>query len=251
MGSVCPTVEPMPGFNMDKFVGKWYAVQKTSTGSRCMMYNFQKTEYRTLFKVQQVSENPVIGLVKDNVYRYTGNLEFKDEDLQANMEVKFPLNVAGKSSFIVFMTDYDNYAGIYTCQSIGFTHRHSATILSRKNSLDKLTLEKIRNRLSVFNVNPYDLNNVNQTGCSLTDDKFTIDITDTTFNKENIKSTLKKVGSAIGDGVDFLVKGAKKVYHSVKNDDSAKESARPDRYKEREETTDGHHVYFEPNAEML
>lgn len=57
-----------------------------------MMYNFQKTEYRTLFKVQQVSENPVIGLVKDNVYRYTGNLEFKDEDLQANMEVKFPLS---------------------------------------------------------------------------------------------------------------------------------------------------------------
>lgn len=59
------------------------------------------------------------------------------------------------------------------------------------------------------------------------------------------------MGSAIGDGVDFLVKGAKKVYHSVKQDDNAKESVRPDRYKEREETTDGHHVYFEPNAEML
>lgn len=42
------------------------------------------------------------------------------------------------------MTDYDNYAGIYTCQTIGFTHRHSATILARKNTLDKLTLEKVR-----------------------------------------------------------------------------------------------------------
>lgn len=57
-----------------------------------MMYNFQKTEYRALYKVQQVSENPVIGLVKDNVYRYTGNLEVKDEYQQSNMEVKFPLS---------------------------------------------------------------------------------------------------------------------------------------------------------------
>lgn len=57
-----------------------------------MMYNFQKTEYRSLYKVQQVSENPIIGLVKDNVYRYTGNLEVKNEDLQSDMEVKFPLS---------------------------------------------------------------------------------------------------------------------------------------------------------------
>lgn len=92
---------------------------------------------------------------------------------------------------------------------------------------------------------------MNQTACTLTDEKFTIDITDTTFNKENIKQTLKKVGSAIGDGVDFLVKGAKRVYHSVKNDENTNESGKQNRYREREETTDGHHIYFEPNAELL
>ncbi|XKL64706.1 hypothetical protein PGB90_004792 [Kerria lacca] len=247
LGGDCAAVEPLPGFIMDKFVGKWYAIQKTSTASRCMVYNFQKTEYRLRYKVQQLSENPVIGMVKDNTYKYTGNLEIIDESEPANMVVKFPLNVAGKSSFVVFITDYDNYAGIYTCQQIGFTHRHSATVLSRKTTLDKTYIDKIRNRLSNFNVNPFDLNSVNQTSCVFTDDKFTIDINDTTFSKENIQKTLKNVGSAIGDGVDFLWKGAKKVYESVKKDD--KETKH--NYKEIEETTQGHHVYFEPNAELL
>lgn len=45
-----------------------------------------------MYKVQQISENAVIGLVKDNTYKYTGELEVKDEDHQANMNVKFPLS---------------------------------------------------------------------------------------------------------------------------------------------------------------
>lgn len=57
-----------------------------------MVYNFQKTEYRLRYKVQQLSENPVIGMVKDNTYKYTGNLEIIDESEPANMVVKFPLS---------------------------------------------------------------------------------------------------------------------------------------------------------------
>jgi apolipoprotein D and lipocalin family protein len=42
------------------------------------------------------------------------------------------------------MTDYDNYAGIFTCQKLAFSHRQSASILSRLPNLDKMYVDKVR-----------------------------------------------------------------------------------------------------------
>jgi len=41
------------------------------------------------------------------------------------------------------MTDYDQYAGIFTCQKILFGHTKSATILSRKPTLDKAVINQV------------------------------------------------------------------------------------------------------------
>lgn len=57
-----------------------------------MIYDFQKTEFRKKYKVQQISENAIIGLVKNNTYKYTGELEIKDENNEADMTIKFPLS---------------------------------------------------------------------------------------------------------------------------------------------------------------
>jgi hypothetical protein len=42
------------------------------------------------------------------------------------------------------MTDYDNYAGVFTCQKLAFAHRQSASILSRSPNLDKIYMDKVR-----------------------------------------------------------------------------------------------------------
>lgn len=252
MGKSCATVEPMSNFNMEKFLGKWYAIQKTSSSSRCIMYNFGQTDLRKQFTVQQISENGVIGVVKDNTYKYRGVLETSDEKSPSDMTVKFPLNVVGKSSFIVFMTDYDNYAGIYTCQTIGFVHRESATILSRTPELSSMYIDKIRNRLSSFNVNPYDLTSINHTACSIRDQDFTIDINESTFSKDNIKKTLSDAGHAISNGVSFLVNGAKKVYNSVQDSSNkGQNTLANDPNREVEETQAYDPNYVEPSAELL
>jgi apolipoprotein D and lipocalin family protein len=52
--------------------------------------------------------------------------------------------VAGSASYIVFMTDYETYAGVFTCQKLGFAHRQSASILSRSPRLDKMYVDKVR-----------------------------------------------------------------------------------------------------------
>lgn len=94
------------------------------------------------------------------------------------------------------------------------------------------------------------MTNINQTNCPNFIDNYTIDINETTFSKENIKKTLSNVGSAIGNGVDFLIKGAKKVYTSVKQDDNHQMRKHEDQ--DREELGEDFRLQnLEPNAELL
>lgn len=58
----------------------------------------------------------------------------------------FCKGVAGSASYTVFATDYDIYGAIFTCQKLAFANRQSATILSRKKTLDKMYLDKVSPR---------------------------------------------------------------------------------------------------------
>ena len=131
-----------------QFLGIWYAVQKTATASECVIYNFTQQE-PGLYYIQQLSQDYLLGIAPvSHRYSYTGELEVKDNDIPAKMRVKFPLNVLpGDVSFKVFMTDYENYAGIFTCQKLPVgAHRQSATILSRTKDIDRAYIDKIRSR---------------------------------------------------------------------------------------------------------
>lgn len=231
----CPTVEPMPEFDMSKFLGKWYVIQKTSTGSRCVYYNFTSEGEPGQYKVEQISEHPVLGLASvDNNYHYTGKLKVGSPDVPAKMTVRFPLSVAGTASYVVFMTDYSKYAGIFTCQKLAFANRLSATILSRTKTLDKIYVDKIRSRLSTSGVSPYDLSVIDQSGCP-EKDAVNINIDDETFSPESIGGAVKKAGEKIGEGVEYGLKGVKKVYHTVS---SSEAKDKEDRDARREEVID-------------
>ncbi|XP_050442835.1 apolipoprotein D-like [Adelges cooleyi] len=212
----CPTMEPMPDFVMEKFLGPWYAVQKTSTSSRCMVYNFTNTQEPNTYKLEQISENSIINVAKSNNYHYIGNLK-ADSSLPSRMSVSFPLNVAGKSSFVVFATDYITYAGVYSCQKIPFGHRHSVTILSRTKVLDKMYLDKMRSRIASANVSPFDLSIIDQSKCNHLNTSMRVEINDETFSAKNIGHAVSKVGEKIGQGVEYVIDGGKKVYSSIKS----------------------------------
>lgn len=61
----------------------------------------------------------------------------------------FFIDVAGSASFDVVTTDYETYAGIYTCQNLLFFKRHSATFLSRTNRLDEDILKKVNENIEI------------------------------------------------------------------------------------------------------
>lgn len=215
----CPSVEPMSGFDMSQFLGIWYAIQKTSTASSCLIYNITRDVDTNNFKIEQTSQHFALGLTPlKHEYSYTGELSVPDRDVPAKMKVRFPLSVAGESTFTIFLTDYSNYAGLFSCQKITFAHRQSATLLSRTRSLDKMFLDKLRSRLSSFSVDPFDLSIINQTGCPQdASEGYNIHIDPDTFSASNIGSVFRKAGEKIGDGVEWTIGAGKKVYNKLTN----------------------------------
>lgn len=217
----CPNVEPAPNFDINKFLGKWYVIQKTSTGSACLVNNYNADpEHPGKFKIEQVSEHLILGLTSyDHKYHYTGDLTIPDKNEPGKMRVKFPLNVVGGASYTVFSTDYDNFAGVFTCQKLAFAHRQSATIISRKPTLEKIYVDKIRKRLSDFGIDPYSLSIIRQANCTETTDQTTnINVDSGTFTAESVAGVVRKAGEKIGDGIETVADGAKKVYNKVRGD---------------------------------
>lgn len=132
------------------------------------------------------------------------------------IHIQFLLSgIAGTASHVVFATDYETYAGIFTCQKLAFANRQSATILSRGKELDKSKIDEIRAKLSRFGVDPYELSIVPQTGCDTGKDPVNIDVNPGTFSAENFGKIFKKAGEKIGDGVEWVANAGSKVYHKI------------------------------------
>jgi len=204
----CPNVSPMSDFEMNRMLGVWYVIKKTSTSSSCITYNFTKTLEPYTYELEQISNTFVPGR---HEYHYTGELTVPDTAIPARMKVKFPLNF-GSASYTVFMTDYTDYAAIFTCQKLAFSNRQSVSILSRSKTLDSIYLDKIQNKLRSYSINPYDLSIISQKDCAKNEGGYNVDIDGDTFSTKNIAGVVRKAGEKLGDGIEYVASGAKKLY---------------------------------------
>lgn len=76
-----------------QFLGIWYAIQKTSTASSCLIYNITLGEEPGEYKIEQTSQHFALGLTPlKHEYSYTGELTVPDKDVPAKMKVRFPLS---------------------------------------------------------------------------------------------------------------------------------------------------------------
>lgn len=128
------------------------------------------------------------------------------------------VGVAGSSSFTVFMTDYDTYAAIFTCQKLTFANRQSATILSRTRTLDKMYVDKvvsiknivnnkinetsfvqIRSRLANSQIDPFELSIISQKDCPRDlQQGYNFNIDDETISAKSAAEVFRKAGEKIG-----------------------------------------------------
>lgn len=247
----CPPVEPMSDFDMQKFLGVWYVIQKTGTASTCVIYNITKGEDPGEYAIEQLSQRAPLSIGPfKHEYSYTGKLTVTDRDVPARMTVRFPLSVAGTAKFVVFMSDFNTYAGVFSCQKIPLGHRQSSTILSRTRDLDKIYVDKIRNRLAGFSVDPFDLSIINQTGCPKEGEAgWNIHVDSNTFSAKNIANVFRKAGEKIGDGFEYAVNAGKKIYNQYT--DSSKEDVTNNNNNNNGRRAERLTVSQEPDAEWL
>ena len=207
---------------MHRMLGVWYVIQKTSTASTCITYNFTKLEEPLNYNLEQVSQHFILGLTPlKHEYKYRGHLTVPDPSVPAKMKVKFPLNPIGKADFTIFMTDYDTFAALYTCQGLGIGHRDSVTILSRTRSLDQMYIDKIRSRLTSSNISPFDLSIIKQQNCPKQPGGINININDETISTKAVAGVIRTTGEKIGDGIEYVAQGAKRVYTHLSHDDES------------------------------
>lgn len=216
----CPKVEPVADFNMTRFLGRWYVIQKFSTASSCWTYDFLKNSTDGSLKIVQSRDHVVLDTVGlDNNYRYTGSLDIPDPNRPGEMRVRFPLSVAGKADYVVFATDYDNYGAIYSCQSILFGHRRSASILSRTQTLSPMYVTKVRTKLESFGVDPHDFSIITHTDCHTlpSTSVLNVGVDGSTLSATIVLNVVKDVGTAVVKGVVVAAEGVENIYNRVAN----------------------------------
>jgi len=202
----------MENFDMSKFMGRWYAIQKFSTASSCWTYDFIRNASDGSLKVVQSRDHVVLDTIGlDNNYRYTGSLDVPDPNRPAFMRARFPMSVAGKSDYVVFATDYENYGAIYTCQSILFGHRRSATILSRTKTLAPMFVNKVRTKLEGFGVDPHDFSIISHEDCHVLPSSSILNFG---VGPDSLTNAVKATGQAIGTGVEYVANGVGTIYNT-------------------------------------
>lgn len=82
------------------------------------------------------------------------------------------------------------------------------------------TFFQVRNRIASNNVNPFDLTIIDQNNCAHLNTSMRVEINDQTFSSQNIGQAVRKVGSKIGDGVEYAIEGGKKIYKATSKSDT-------------------------------
>ncbi|XP_041969308.1 lopap-like [Aricia agestis] len=140
---LCPEVESMKYFEMEKFLGTWYEMQRFPTWyedyGQCAYKIFDYCGRRL-----EISH----GYIKDRVeYVLHVNTTYAPGDEAVFTTPKSNIDPVG-IPLVVVDTDYKDYAVIYGCKSDDLRIKYiSAWILSRSYSLDEETLSKARDIL--------------------------------------------------------------------------------------------------------
>merc|ERR1711976_564375 len=219
MGS-CPTFKHMDDFEWDKFEGRWYAVEKFDTDSRCLTYDFNQDEVGNREVVQKSVNTDLRRLSINNKVTYRGELSFPTYEC-AKMIVRFPLSVLGSASYEVIDTDYENYAMLCTCQETTILfdlltfHRRSCTILQRTPDRNPLYTKKMHNMLNEMiptksGAQPdHDFDKVSHYDCEYEDDTKGLQI--------DVDKILKSTRDEIKGAVKATYDGIKETYETVKD----------------------------------
>jgi len=235
----CPSVRPMPNFDLERFLGSWYAIEQYDTDSTCLRFTYERASPTRLF-VTKTRELPGLDSVGLQHNTYTGVLDIPDAGNEARMRVKWPLNIAGKGDYTVYDTDYTSYAAVYDCQQLSpLMHRKNAAILSRTPTADAFLVSELKTKLSGQGVESRHFSAISQSGCAPpkpTDSTTNVgpDTIPNLFNtaRDELGDAAKDIGDAassaakdIGDAASSAIDGITTFFDSIGGTDNVNPDA--------------------------
>lgn len=165
MGACPPSVPFKDNFDIEKFLGEWFVIQKSSSLMSCLKVNITRGTGENL----KISEYRRMGLLQkalDHTMIDVGTLKIPDPTEPAKMTVKFSLS-AWTEPFTIVDTDYTNYAATFSCvAAAGMGYRRNGMILSRKPVLDNTTSDKLRKTFEFFGVDSSSFSFIDQKPCT-------------------------------------------------------------------------------------
>lgn len=162
----CPNYPSMPKFNMTRFLGKWYEVERSfylpEIAAGCTTLTFDDTA------VRDPDGRPQLEIAIKTVNRWTGSPSVsigeaiteseKSSIMSVQLKSRLPTAVArllpGAGKYQVLYTNYDDFAILWSCSSFVAVHADQIWLLGRERDFSADTRKKIYNALKQLSLDP-------------------------------------------------------------------------------------------------
>ncbi|XP_001661562.2 apolipoprotein D [Aedes aegypti] len=173
----CPNYPTMPKFNMTRFLGKWYEVERSfylpEIASGCTTLTFEDTTIR------DSDGRPQLEIAIKTVNRWTGNPSIsigeaiteneKSSIMSVQLKSRLPTAVArflpGSGKYQVLYTNYDDFAILWSCSSFVAVHADQMWLLGRERDYSAEIRKKIYSALKQLSLDPERLFISKNTNC--------------------------------------------------------------------------------------
>ncbi|KAI4494126.1 hypothetical protein M0802_009160 [Mischocyttarus mexicanus] len=149
----CPDVQILTDFDVEKYVGVWYEIEKYFTvfelGGKCILANYTLNGNGTVNVI-----NRQISSITGVAMSIEGYARFEGPSNESKLLVTFPsVPFAGEAPYWVIGTDYENYAVVWSCRNYGIFNAKIVWILARERSPSVAVMQNAyqvldRNRIS-------------------------------------------------------------------------------------------------------
>ncbi|XP_015258216.1 PREDICTED: apolipoprotein D-like [Cyprinodon variegatus] len=158
----CPSPAVQPNFQLEKYLGKWYEIEKLPTSfarGKCIEANYSLRKDGTIRVLNAQIE-------KDKLSTAEGTAVVRDMRERAKLGVSFSY-FTPYSPYWVLTTDYTSLVVVYSCNDIfRLFHVDFAWILSRSRSLPEATVHYAKDLLTKEGI---DISRMRPTDQSCTD----------------------------------------------------------------------------------
>ncbi|XP_034988752.1 apolipoprotein D [Zootoca vivipara] len=158
----CPDPPVQEGFDVNKYQGKWYEIEKLPSNfekGKCIQANY---ELKKNGKVRVVNKE----LLSDgSINQIEGEAFPKDNHEPAKLQVKFNWFMPA-APYWVLSTDYENYTLIYSCTNfLWLFHVDYAWIMSRRRQLPPETVAHLKSTLQSYKIDTARMMPTDQQNC--------------------------------------------------------------------------------------